>query len=161
MQGSFCICDQPMRDDVTLQYHPSLAGPIYIKWSIVMTIMPCKTIAICITYQIQLETILALWEGNPPVTGGFPSQWASNTDPWFLFVVGLNKLLNKLTATSHYLIKCWPRSMPPYDITRPQWVNRPNINLQLPSLYHQISSPAKHTIGPLRHSIKITTMHGI
>ena len=26
-------------------------------------------------------------------------------------------------ATSHYLSQCWPRSLPPYDFTRPQWVN--------------------------------------
>ena len=26
-------------------------------------------------------------------------------------------------ATSHYLNQCWPRSMLPYGITRPQWVN--------------------------------------
>ena len=26
-------------------------------------------------------------------------------------------------ATSHYLSQCWPRSMPPYGFTRPQWVN--------------------------------------
>ena len=26
-------------------------------------------------------------------------------------------------ATSHYLSLCWPRSLSPYDITRPQWVN--------------------------------------
>ena len=25
--------------------------------------------------------------------------------------------------TSHYLSQCWPRSMSPYGITRPQWVN--------------------------------------
>ena len=25
-------------------------------------------------------------------------------------------------ATSHYLIHCWPRSLSPYDVTRPQWV---------------------------------------
>ena len=25
-------------------------------------------------------------------------------------------------ATSHYLSQCWPTSMSPYDITRPQWV---------------------------------------
>ena len=25
-------------------------------------------------------------------------------------------------ATSHYLIRCWPRSSLPYGITRPQWV---------------------------------------
>ena len=26
-------------------------------------------------------------------------------------------------ATSHYLNQCWPRSLPPYGVTRPQWVN--------------------------------------
>ena len=26
-------------------------------------------------------------------------------------------------ATIHYLNQCWPRSMLPYDVTRPQWVN--------------------------------------
>ena len=25
-------------------------------------------------------------------------------------------------ATSHYLNQCWPRSLPPYGVTRPQWV---------------------------------------
>ena len=25
-------------------------------------------------------------------------------------------------ATSHYLNQCWPRSLSPYDVTRPQWV---------------------------------------
>ena len=26
-------------------------------------------------------------------------------------------------APSHYLSQCWPRSMLPYGVTRPQWVN--------------------------------------
>ena len=26
-------------------------------------------------------------------------------------------------ATSHYLIQCWPKYLPPYGVTRPQWVN--------------------------------------
>ena len=25
-------------------------------------------------------------------------------------------------ATNHYLSQCWPSSMPPYGVTRPQWV---------------------------------------
>ena len=29
-------------------------------------------------------------------------------------------------ATSHYLSQCWPRSLSPYGITRPQWVNYRN-----------------------------------
>ena len=27
-------------------------------------------------------------------------------------------------ATSHYLSQCWPRSLSPYGVTRPQWVNK-------------------------------------
>ena len=27
-------------------------------------------------------------------------------------------------ATSHYLSQCWPRSLPPYGVTRSRWVNR-------------------------------------
>ena len=26
-------------------------------------------------------------------------------------------------ATSHYLSQCWPRSLAPYGVTKPQWVN--------------------------------------
>ena len=26
-------------------------------------------------------------------------------------------------ATSHYLSQCWPRSLLPYNVTRPEWVN--------------------------------------
>ena len=27
-------------------------------------------------------------------------------------------------ASSHYLSQCWPSSMSPYDVTRPQWVKQ-------------------------------------
>ena len=35
-------------------------------------------------------------------------------------------------AASHYLSQCWPSSMLPYGVTRPQWVNtlRPRLNGQ-------------------------------
>ena len=39
--------------------------------------------------------LLALCEGNPPVTGGFHSQRANNTAFDVIFHVGLNKQLNK------------------------------------------------------------------
>ena len=32
-------------------------------------------------------------------------------------------------ATSHYLSRCWPRSLLPYGITRPQWVNQCWFNI--------------------------------
>ena len=34
-------------------------------------------------------------------------------------------------ATSHYLSQCWPRSLSPYDITRPQWVNIEHLLLYI------------------------------
>ena len=40
----------------------------------------------------MLSILLALCEGNPPVTGGFPSQRASNTAFDVFFDVNLNKL---------------------------------------------------------------------
>ena len=27
-------------------------------------------------------------------------------------------------ATNHHICQCWPRSMPPYGVTGPQWVDR-------------------------------------
>ena len=34
-------------------------------------------------------------------------------------------------ATNHYLSQCWPRFMSPYDVTRPQWVNKTQLYQQL------------------------------
>ena len=30
-------------------------------------------------------------------------------------------------ATSHYMSQCWPRSLLPYGVTRPQWVNKATL----------------------------------
>ena len=38
-------------------------------------------------------------------------------------------------ATSHYLNQCWPRSLPPYDIARPQRVNNHSIDIVFPEYY--------------------------
>ena len=46
----------------------------------------------------QMETfsmLLALCEGNPLVTGGFPSKEASDTELWCFLDLHLNKRLNK------------------------------------------------------------------
>ena len=32
-------------------------------------------------------------------------------------------------ATSHYLSQYWPRSLSPYGVTRPQWINEPLHNM--------------------------------
>ena len=43
----------------------------------------------------QMETLLALYEGNPLVTGGFPSQKPSDAELWCFFDLHLNKWLSK------------------------------------------------------------------
>ena len=45
-------------------------------------------------------------------------------------------------ATSHYLNQCWPRSLPLYNVTRPQWVNsmgecKKNVSNGVTSFFHQ------------------------
>ena len=37
-------------------------------------------------------------------------------------------------ATSHYLSQCWPRSLSPYGVTRPQWVKMQK-NLRMVKIY--------------------------
>ena len=37
-------------------------------------------------------------------------------------------------ATSHYLSQCWPRSMSPNGVTRPQWVNLLSGECQITSM---------------------------
>ena len=36
-------------------------------------------------------------------------------------------------ATIHYLSPCWPRSLLPYDIIRPQWINNTNLSYSVSS----------------------------
>ena len=42
--------------------------------------------------------LLALCNGNPPVTGGFPLKWSVRRRSGAFFVVNLNKLLRKLSS---------------------------------------------------------------
>ena len=41
-----------------------------------------------------------------------------NKQHWFRWWLGAEQ------ATSHCLSQCWPRSLSPYGVTRPQWVNQ-------------------------------------
>ena len=44
-------------------------------------------------------------------------------------------------ATSHYLSQCWPGSLSPYGVTRPQWVNKhntPNPVCSVATICHQV-----------------------
>ena len=57
-------------------------------------------------------------------------------------------------ATRHYMNQCWPRSLPPYGVTRPQWVL--NINLRL--IIRGIMSHSQCGISKPRKYIVIKTM---
>ena len=55
-------------------------------------------------------------------------------------------------ATSHYLNQCWPRFLPPYGVTRPQWVNIIWVHLwaiqELPST-HTFSADSLNSINQI------------
>ena len=53
--------------------------------------------------------------------------------------------------TSHYLSQCWPRSLSPYGVTRPQWVNgelTPRLIVVTLSYWNGMLDPSI-TRGPL------------
>ena len=66
-------------------------------------------------------------------------------------------------ATSHYLSQCWPRSLSPYGVTRPQWVKSKDekyivVTMQLISVAtHQSSDIHINT----QSSIKICCSCGV
>ena len=47
-------------------------------------------------------------------------------------------------ATSHYLSQCWPISMSPYDVTRPQWVKGEKFSEYIKGKPSQISGSICH-----------------
>ena len=55
-------------------------------------------------------------------------------------------------ATNHYLSQCWPRSLSPYGVTRPQWVNtlRPKQNRHLIAVILKVFSWMKIIIFRLK-----------
>ena len=55
-------------------------------------------------------------------------------------------------ATNHYLCQCWPRSLSPYGVTRPQWVNLPggcwiSASTKFPDPYYTHEHAHVVTIG--------------
>ena len=53
-----------------------------------------------------LSVLLALCEGNPSVTGKFPSQRANNKELLYSVFIRLNKLLNKQSSFCWFVIIC-------------------------------------------------------
>ena len=53
-------------------------------------------------------------------------------------------------ATSHYLSQCWPRSLSPSGVTRPQWVNQQFRHLSHSLISSTSNKTSKlHITGPL------------
>ena len=50
-------------------------------------------------------------------------------------------------ATSHYLSQCWPRSMSPYGVTRPQWVN------------HYLRASIRALVIPRVGAVRVSQVH--
>ena len=46
-------------------------------------------------------------------------------------------------APSHYLNQCWPRSVMPYGVTRPQWVKKWKWNWTQPNCLHSGRNPTR------------------
>ena len=61
-------------------------------------------------------------------------------------------------ATSHYLNQCWPISLPPYGVTRPQWVNtlRLTQNGHIANIFKYIFLIENYSI----HRIKLNELSG-
>ena len=75
-------------------------------------------------WRHQMETVpalLALCEGNPPVTGGFPSQRDSNTGFDAFFDVSLNKRLNKQTRRRWFETPSRRPVCPFFNLTPPPY----------------------------------------
>ena len=49
-------------------------------------------------------------------------------------------------ATSHYLSQCWPRSLLPYGVTRPHWINLKLVIFKLISRIDILSSSCEITL---------------
>ena len=100
----------------------------------------CSTSVIAVLYAIAL--LLTLWplgDFNKILEKQFSSYIILVTDGydissdialrWTLLDLSGDKstLVQVMAwcrqATSHYLNQCWPRFLPPYGVTRPQWVN--------------------------------------
>ena len=74
-------------------------------------------------------------------------------------------------ATSHYLSQCWPRSLSPYGVTRPQWVNKrapgghlhqsgakPNLVANGSSQFHHLVNTGL-VVGSLARWLSFTVAH--
>ena len=69
-------------------------------------------------------------------------------------------------ATSHYMSQCWPISLSPYDVTRPQWVNPEKLTSwhfegrALDSIWWANLSPSDYTKAAIKHVLQPCFLFG-
>ena len=82
-------------------YSLALLLPPYFQWCFIVIICMCASFYMsvhCQWWRHQMKTfsaLLALCEGNPPVTGGFPSQRPVTRSFDVFFHLHMDKRLNK------------------------------------------------------------------
>ena len=104
---------QPRQDSIQIfqwRHMGVTASQIIRKSTVCSTVSLAQTkhqnSVLSATSMIIIIIMMVLCEGNPPLTGVLPSQRASTQ-------------IAKFMGTTR---GCWPRSVSPYGVTRPQWV---------------------------------------
>ena len=111
---------------------------IFGKWGKHILILLSQVMDICVCVCLSVNWVIGVEDGgslscehqahyfNSLAPRGFDYslklvnfKLISMMNIWSIFC----EVAIRRQATSHYLNQCWPRSLSPYDVTRPQWVN--------------------------------------
>ena len=107
-----------IRRGLCLNGHPSHGVPCWVQWHLsALTHCPLGDVAVVIFNHI-------IKNSNLGTCCEIVQQWVPQK------LTNVNEMLTLVQlmawchqATSHYLSQCWPRSMLPYGVARPQWAN--------------------------------------
>ena len=83
---SSCSCFRPIHWSQVLSWEWRCwkgDAPTTSEWSTILLPTKAHLVLEVWRYMEMLSTLLALCEGNPWVTGGFPSWMSSNADLWY------------------------------------------------------------------------------
>ena len=61
-------------------------------------------------------------------------------------------------ATSHYLSQCWPGSMSPYDVTRPQWVESTLVQVMPNGIVPSVNSMMTYCLLDHYHLVLVGSL---
>ena len=107
---------------MTMNWHP------IFPWSICGAFCEFNVSPIMIHHGMEtFSAFLVLCDGNPPVTGGFPSQRASNAGFDVVFYVNRNKLMNTVELPVIWNVLIWH-----HIVNLNHWCTAYNIVHRLP-----------------------------